>query len=352
MNVYQLPLKVFRKAYYEFRMFAACLRDYVFCRNKKMVFLFGSPFHPNMGDQAQTYCILSWFKQNYPEYGVLIHRLTTMNHWQYFFLKHTIRTDDFIVCHSGYHLTNLYHEQDVYFRIIKQHPNHKVFILPQTVNYMSDEAMKHAEEVLNGHKDLTIFCRDEHSFTTAKKHFANCKLYLYPDIVTSLIGTKSFKHKRDGILFCMRNDKESFYKEDQINFLKKRFYGQKIGHTDTTLLQYDMPYIYGHREEILNEIFNEYSQYKVIITDRYHGTIFSQIAGTPVVVVSSTDHKLCSGVKWFPKEIFGDYITFAKDLDEAYEKTINILNNYDKYTHQLPPYFKEKYYDKLNTILE
>lgn len=333
--------------------FCLCFVECVVSRKSKMIFIFGSPYHPNMGDQAQTYCIQLWLEKNYPEYGILIHRMSSMSRMRYLFLKHTVRKDDILVFHSGYHFTNLYHEQEVYFKILSMFPNKRVIVFPQTINYTTQEALKQAKEVLNNHRNLTILCRDEKSFAMAREHFTSPKLLLYPDIVTSLIGTKSFNNKRDGVLFCMRDDIEAFYKPEQIEDLKKRFVNIMVNQTDTTLNQYknDMRYLYNHREEILNEIWEEYSTYKVIITDRYHGTIFSLIAGTPVVVIGSTDHKLSSGVKWFPKEVFGDYITFANDLDEAYEKAFNILNNYDKYTHCLPPYFKVEYYDKLNTFL-
>lgn len=64
------------------------------------------------------------------------------------------------------------------------------------------------------------------------------------------------------------------------------------------------------------------SHYRLVITDRYHGAIFSQIVSTPTIVLSSADHKLSSGVKWFPKEQFTNYIAYANDLDEAYQLAI------------------------------
>lgn len=326
----------------------------LFHRKNKMFFLFGSPFHPNMGDQAQTYCILEWCKKNYPEYYINTFRMSTTSNKTITIIRSLIRKDDIIICHSGYHLTNLYHEQDVYFKVIKRFPDIRIIIFPQTINYTNDAVLTEAINVINSHPNLTIMCRDEKSFSLALEHFKSSKLLLYPDIVTSIIGTKRFTHYREGILFCMRNDIEAFYKPEQIEHLRLRFKGIKTNQTDTTLLQYkhNMQYLYKHREDILNDIFNEYSKYKVIITDRYHGTIFSLIAGTPVVVIGSTDHKLSSGVKWFPQNIFGEYITFANNLDEAYEKATDMLNNYNKYTHILPAYFKEHYYDILKQKLE
>ena len=205
--------------------------------------------------------------------------------------------------------------------------------------------------MLNSHPNLTIMCRDEESYNTATNYFNHARIILYPDIVTSLIGTRTYSNQRDGILFCMRNDIEAFYKPEQIDMLRKRFAEYRTGLTDTTRKDFPMKYIYKHREEALNRVLNEISQYKVVITDRYHGTIFSLISGTPVVVLGTTDHKLKSGVKWFPKEIFGNYIFFANDLNEAYNQAMNVINHYEKIDHKLPAYFKEKYYDMLKKEL-
>lgn len=78
------------------------------------------------------------------------------------------------------------------------------------------------------------------------------------------------------------------------------------------------------------------------MTDRYHGTIFSLVANTPVVVISSADHKLSSGVEWFPKEYFSDSIFYAKDLSEVTNLVNKIIDS--PVAIQNPAYFKNKYY--------
>ena len=70
-----------------------------------------------------------------------------------------------------------------------------------------------------------------------------------------------------------------------------------------------------------------------------------------LIVLSSTDHKLSSGVKWFPKEIFGDYVFYASSLDEAYEVAKKKLID-NSLTYKLPKYFEENYYCKLKEKLE
>lgn len=330
--------------------FKLLLRISIF-RKRKMVFLFNSPFHPNMGDHAQTYCIQQWYKENYPEYEILIlqSKVTTKSILR--IIRKFIRKDDKLVCHSGYHLTDLYHEQLVYFNVIKMFKDYPIVILPQTINYTSADALNEATEVLNSHPHLTIMCRDERSFEIANNNFKNARILLYPDIVTSLIGTRNYRNDRDGVLFCMRNDIEAFYKPEEIKNLKKRFVGYKTGLTDTDRFDFSMKYLYKHRDEVLNMVIQGFSCYKVVITDRYHGTIFSLITGTPVVVIGTSDHKLESGVKWFPKEIFKDYVFFANNLNEAYSLTMNVLDNYDRINHQLPAYFKEKYFDSLKEVM-
>jgi len=314
-------------------------------RNKKTVFLFGSPFHSNMGDQAQTFCIYKWLQHNYPNHKIYTFRLTESFPILLSLLRLTIRKEDILICHSGYHLTDLYHEQDIYCKIIQEFPDFPIIIFPQTINYQRKTNLLNTAKIFNSHPKILLMCRDEHSYETAQKFFTHCKLLLYPDIVTSLIGTKQYKNKREGILFCMRNDIEAFYSPKEIQLLKDSFKNVKIEQTDTTL-DIDVKEIYKNREKILNNIFEQYSKYKLVITDRYHGTIFSLIANTPVIVISSADHKLISGVKWFP-ESFKQYVQFANNLSEAHTLANKLLQD-NSFNYELPSYFKEKYYDNLN----
>ena len=245
-------------------------------------------------------------------------------------------------------MTDLYHEQDVYCRVAQLFQDFPIIIFPQTVNYVHTTNLIKTANIFNKHGRILLMCRDEFSYKIAEQYFINCRLLLYPDIVTSLIGTKTFTNNREGILFCMRNDKEAFYTHHDIQKLQDKFVNINIQQTDTTL-PIKVKTIYKNREKILYDIFEEYSKYKLIITDRYHGTIFSLIAGTPVIVLSSSDHKLSSGIKWFPKE-FDQYIQFAQNLDDAYNLAKKTLDN--KFEHILPAYFKTNYYDKLNSIIK
>ena len=318
-------------------------------RPKHMIYLFGSPGHSNMGDQAQTYCITKWLEHNYPSYGIRIFTLSESTESVFVLLRRFIRKNDKLICHSGYHITDLYNERLPYMELAKRFKDHQIIIFPQTVFFKDQKKLIENADTFNKHGNVLLMCRDEVSHNEAMKYFVNCRLMLMPDIVTSLIGTRRYDYKRDGILFCIRNDKESFYSKSDIEELRKRFPTERTNITDTTISK-DSMYISKHREEILEQIFNEYAQYKVVVTDRYHGTIFSLIAGTPVVVIGSSDHKLSSGVRWFP-DSFSDYVYFANTLEEAYTISSEILKSTSRNYH-LPPYFKKNYYDGLKYRIE
>lgn len=320
-------------------------------RKHPIIYLFGSPRHSNMGDQAQTYCIIRWANLNYPNHKVIILNYYISIEFILNIIKRYIKSNDMLFCHSGYHLTDLYLEKDIYCKVITRFPEYKILVFPQTVNFVKDiNVLNKVVSIFNKHGNIILCCRDEISYKKAKEIFYNCKLLLYPDIVTSLIGSKCYKNYRKGILFCMRNDIEAYYKPEQIHALKQKLISKTSVEQNDTTIKTPYEYIRNHREEVLNDILNKFSCFKVVITDRYHGTIFSLIAGTPVIVLSSSDHKLSSGVKWFPTS-FSKYVYYADSLETAYEIANQILED-NTYEYNLPPYFEEKYYSKLKSIYE
>ena len=319
----------------------------------KNCFVFGMPFHSNAGDQAQSFCIENWIKDNYPKYRIRWFDAFNMSKTHYSVIKtikRVIKKEDIIFLHSGYHTTDLYLLEELLQReVIKSFPEHRIIILPQTINYTSEKEKRNSIEIYNAHKDLLLFCRDDVSFSMAQELFPSCRLFLFPDIVTTLIGKYKYNNKRNGILLCMRNDKESFFTQKERDALIQNLSNlDSVQFTDTTI-NIDANYFIENRKSVLEDMWDEYSKYRVVVTDRYHGTIFSLIAGTPVVVIPSTDHKLKSGVDWFPPE-FSDYIQYvpiksniANCVSEVLDKQLN---------HELPAFFQEKYYSKLKMLIE
>lgn len=312
---------------------------------KPCVFLFGVPFHSNLGDQAQTYCLLKWVKTHLPAYQVYTTMLTTASPARLRMIRRVFRKGDILLCHSGYHMTDLYHEKDVYETVAKLFPEEVVRIMPQTIMFQEQANAEACANIFNEHGKCILLCRDAYSYETAQRLFAGCQTHLYPDIVTSQIGVFPVAQPecRNGVLFCMRNDKEAFYSKEQIADIRKQIevhYPTRLSDTTIALPAHQ---IAQNRHKVLAETFADIAKNRVVVTDRYHGTIFSLIANTPVIVVNSADHKLASGVKWFP-ESFSKHVYFAENLCDVPRMVDDIMQN--EHPGPLPPYFEEQYYGR------
>lgn len=319
------------------------------CDNEasKTLFYLCVPSHSNLGDQAQYFCWLELFKEWYPAYSIFPIAGDLIDNRIIRVLKSKIKKHDRIFIHSGYLIFDPHPHLPKIRMVINTFKDYQITILPQTINLINKQVIALTQNSFNRHTNLTIISRDNISKINADKLFPSCRRLLMPDVVTSLIGNPKFVYEcknRNGIMFCIRNDGEKLYSDSQIDSLKSKFNGVRIDFCDTTI-DIKTSEWNTNRELLIRSILKRFSLYQVIITDRYHGTIFSQIENTPVIVLSSTDHKLSSGVKWFPKDIFADNVYYANNLDEAYKQTLSVLSR-NGLTKVNPPYFKNCYYSK------
>lgn len=291
------------------------------------IYFFCTPTHSNLGDQAQLFCWLRLLKEWHPGHEVVCVPTRYRSFATIRTIHKNLQKNDIIYVHSGYLIFDPHPDLPFILDIVRGFYDIKITILPQTVNLVGEWYQHIVAQVFNSHPNLILYCRDEVSLENAKKLFPKVEKRLMPDVVTSLIGNAEFQYPnstRKGVMLCVRNDGEKLYSDEQIDDLISRFIGVRVDRSDTTIKAPIWKWS-NNREELIRSMLKRLAEYQVIITDRYHGTIFSQIVNTPVIVISSTDHKLSSGVKWFPKNQFEGNITFASDLDEAYNKATEIL---------------------------
>ena len=311
----------------------------------KTIYLFSSPTHSNLGDQAQLFCWHLFFSEQYPSYRIIEIPCLIGDKQILKIIKANLKSDDLLFVHSGYLLYDPHPELPFICDVVELFKTKRITILPQTIN-IRDKRNIDRLCGFNSHPDLHIICRDKVSLHYASELFPECKLSLMPDIVTSLIGNSVYSKcntKRDGILFCLRNDGEKFYSNRELVTLKSSFGRIKADVFDTTINKSKRSWL-NKREDYIKKVIDKFSQYRVIVTDRYHGTIFALIANTPVIVISSADHKLKSGVDWFPNSIFGNSIQFANNLDEVKDMVNDILSSVK--IIQNPSYLKTNFYSK------
>ncbi len=315
---------------------------------RQKILLFGYPIHSNMGDQAQAYCIEKWLKENYPDYSVLKFHWKNSQKSTLKMLARLTKPGDLIFGHSGYFMIDHHKELPVYEAVASTFKKNKCIILPQTINLKSEKIIKSVSEAFNSHPDLTLMCRDKISYEKARHLFFKCHLMLYPDIVTSMIGRHQFDTSKAGILLCVRNDIEAFYDKASLKKFETQLSEFDKVHVKDTNVNIPFRKIDRHRSRFLFEMLKDFAGYRLVVTDRYHGTIFSLVAHTPVVVLSSADHKLKSGVEWFP-ENFKSHVCYAENLNEALDKSKKMLEK------PPPPlndsFFYDNYYKHLKEKL-
>lgn len=322
---------------------------------KQRVFYLGITEHPNLGDMGQHYCIKKWIGENYPDAEMIMFEssVITDNFFTADFIKglrRLLKPNDIIVFQSGYCTQDLGGDHTLMHKIIcEDFPETKILMMPQTIYFQSEENRKACAENHNQAKNMLFLARDMVSYNQAISMFPDLKVKAFPDIVTTLIGTLKFNHKRNGVCLCTRNDGEKLYTDEQINELANRIErdGLFVKKKDTQG-KASFKKIRANVQQFIENEIETYSHYQVTITDRYHGTIFSLCAGTPVIIIKTTDHKVVTGADWF-KGIYDNYVYVAEDLDDAYSIYKKVIA--DILDHKLNPYFKTEYYDKLKEML-
>lgn len=316
----------------------------------KRIFLMGTPQHGNLGDHAIVLGELYVLKKIFPEHNIIeipadYFKGTTGELLRGIGLEQYIRCDDIIFLPGGGNLGNLWiGEEKIRRELIKKFPQNKIVIFPQSIHFTDDDAGRKelvaSQKIYSAHQDLHLITRDENSFGFATKNFPSVKNYLLPDTVTTLQGiTDDVDDERQGVLFVLRSDKEKVRDDTNIQRLQKYLTEKNVPFStiDTVIKGSVTP---KTREQKVREVLLNFRRSKLVITDRFHGVIFSFITRTPVLAFKSFDTKISSGIKWFEgiPSIF-----YAQDQDWS-----SVKNFIDKYCFAS----EEKFSNALNFKVE
>lgn len=126
--------------------------------------------------------------------------------------KRQVSSDTTILLQGGGNFGDLWlKHQDFRHKIVKEYPNNKIVILPQTVYYKDiNKAISDGIE-MGKHNNLTICVRDSRSYTFLKKYFQKNQILLAPDMAFYISETKLNKYRvpeEKDLLFLKRTDKE------------------------------------------------------------------------------------------------------------------------------------------------
>jgi exopolysaccharide biosynthesis predicted pyruvyltransferase EpsI len=251
-------------------------------------------------------------------------------------LKKRLTEDDIVICQGGGNFGSLYEFAEIYrgkvFRFLK---NARIILMPQTCFYSEDEeghkVLEDDRRLIADCRDITLFARDEKSLEFMKKNFDANVEFLHDTV--SLFEAGSYaSDKREGIVVCLRSDKEGTLDvETKKNIIKKCEDRGKVLVTDTCTNYELTP---SERKEVLEAKWRLWGSSRLVITDRLHGMIFSLITGTPCIVIGNNHFKVYEAYKTFREN---GYIKFIDSMD-LLESTMEEL-----LSHEASDYNKKDY---------
>ena len=124
----------------------------------------------------------------------------------------------------------------------------------------------------------------------------------------------------------------------------------RVDRTDTNSSKSAIEVFANLEQEVIVKL-RQFASYECVITDRYHGTIFSIIANTPVIVIKTNDHKVTSALEWFDGRYSEYSVQLADNLNDAYSYARKIKESHPIVVND-DSLYKEYYKDKLLEVVE
>lgn len=298
---------------------------------KPKVFVMLAGDYGNLGDIAITEAQIEFIGRTLPQYIVIpveINKTYRMIKT----IKKIIQPNDVITIIGGGNMGDRYEGfENLRRNIIRTFPKNKIVSFPQTIDFSDtkngEKRFTDTRKSYSSHTNLHLFARESISYQIMEDSFKDNFVNLVPDIVLSLKVPVNNQNKRDGIIFCLREDSEinieSNIKDSMINEITNNY--SRVSFLDTHIRIDNEQYLYF--KEAFRDLLKEFSNSELVITDRLHGMIFSVITGTPCIVLPNINHK-----------IIGTYNDWLKNLD--YINLIENINDIDIFLKEVEKMLK------------
>lgn len=233
-------------------------------------------------------------------------------------LKRKVGREDIIFCQGGGNLGNMYgFAQELRKKVLKAFYQNRIVIFPQTMYFTKDRdgarSLTECRRYFSKCRDLTILARDHVSYEMMKRNFNRNSIIEMPDVVSFLNQPEALGTEREGILFCLRSDIEGNIDSKEHSMLLEECEKvcRDVKVTDTCE---NVDISKEMREDALRKKWDLYGKYRLVVTDRLHGMIFSMITKTPCIIMGNNHHKVKETYEVFRE---CEYLYFADSIEEA-----------------------------------
>lgn len=264
-----------------------------------------------------------------------------------------VRKNDLILIPGGGWIGTLWENSgELFLRFLEFFKDNKIIVFPQTIYFSDSEYGKRQKErfynAVNNCRDITLYVRDTKSYEFLREEMPkpnNRIIYgLAPDMVLSL-QPEIPSSRKDHVLFVTRKDKEKVTDDKLFDLIKTEleYKGLEIRYGDTHAL-----YSVGlkHREKALFEKWKEFSEARLVITDRLHGMLFAAINSTPCLSFDNLSNKV-EGVynEWLKENPYVIFLPAMAINDQKIKESIDILLNIKGQKFSTVPY--KVYFNKM-----
>lgn len=282
--------------------------------NKNKIFVFGTPIHGNLGDQAIAYAEQAFLKQECNRKMIEIPSQFVekyMGIWRWL-----VGRNGRVAIHGGGFVGSIWPNEDRMLRkVVSSFEGKQIIILPQTVYFDSEHSqmVDSFRDLLVSHGAVDICAREIYSFSAATKDYYFPNVKLVPDMVTYLTKNDVSIDEvanRDSVLLCLRHDREKVNRGKTLEKIEKMLAPEKLILTDTVVGHSIYPW--QRRRTVSNKI-NEFRHARLVVTDRLHGMVFAAIAGTPCLVLSNNNYKIKGVYEWIKNNMYVRFVDGQTD---------------------------------------
>lgn len=155
--------------------------------------------------------ILSWLTREYPNREIVKIASNAFNgdpKATVAAIRRVARPDDLIVMQSGYTMDGIYPDEISHRAVSLAFPENRIVFFPTSISLANRWDRERDFKVLNTHERTLFLAWDPVLFGAARDLYPSLDVRLYPDAVTSLIGSCEFEGPREGALLSTCNDGE------------------------------------------------------------------------------------------------------------------------------------------------
>lgn len=244
-----------------------------------------------------------------------------------------------IILQGGGNLGDLWsNHQEFREHIISKYRDRPIVIMPQSIYFDSTSNLKKAADIFNSHPNLTLFVRENYSYEIAMNCFDKCQIIKTPDMAFQLLNTLNItsnnRDKKSSILYHCRTDKElkkdfspasifelpNLIVEDWVSSEWKTWRSSKSilktsqAYPDHTPAIFDSlydPNIHRTSWILMHKGIAQFSQHRLIITNRLHGHILCILLGIPHIFLGNSYYKNESFYETWTHQV--PFCRFVKD---------------------------------------